>query len=85
MSDDELIAGLIRDAGRLADLRGAERCALILDMIDRMQALRRGLAEEHRHHEDDIRLLNEQLTRLTTPHPQEGETVVGGEIYRLGE
>ena len=50
-----------------------------------MQALRRGLAEEHRHHEDDIRLLSEQLTRLTTPHPQEGETVVGGEIYRLGE
>lgn len=85
MSDDELLAGLIRDAGRLADLRGAARCALILDMIDRMQALRRGLADEHTRHDEHIRLLSEQLTRLTTPHPQEGETVVGGEIYRLGE
>lgn len=85
MSDDELLEGLIRDAGRLADLRGAERCALILDMIDRMQALRRGLAEEHDRHDEHIRLLSEQLTRLTTPHPQEGETVMGGEIYRLGE
>lgn len=85
MTDDELLAGLIRDAGRLADLRGAERCALILDMIDRMQTLRRGLAEEHDRHDEHIRLLSEQLTRLTTPHPQEGETVVGGEIYRLGE
>lgn len=85
MTDDELLAGLIRDVGRLADIRRSARCRLILDMIDRMQALRRGLAEEHRRHEEYIQLLSGQIERLTTPHPQEGETVVGGDVYRLGE
>ncbi len=85
MNDDELIGTLIRDAGGLIDMRGASRCAMILDIVDRLTALREGLRQEHRMHEEHIRLLSGQIKELTTPHPQEGELVVGGQTYRLGE
>lgn len=84
MNDDELIGTLIRDAGALADMHGAARCAMILDIVDRLNALRDGLRNEHRRHKEEIELLSGQITKLTTPHPGEGELVVGGQVYKIG-
>ena len=84
MNDDELIGTLIRDAGALADVHGTARCAMILDIVDRLSALRNGLRDEHRRHSEEIDLLSRQITELTTPHPGDGEIVVGGQVYKIG-
>lgn len=56
---DEMIVML----DRLADARGVERCSLIVELVSRASALKRGLEKEDEDHASAIDALKAQLAR----------------------
>ena len=84
MDEYELIKGMIIQLDELADARGAKKCTLIIELIQKLDALAKGLGEEDKAHKAEKKLLEDQLKQLTTPPPlREGETRVGGETYEI--
>lgn len=67
------------------EVRGIQNCQMVSDMAGKLNALIDGMAEEDKRNEQLNALKDEQIKRLTTPKPQEGETVVGGEVYVIGD
>lgn len=82
----EMIDAVIVLLDKLADARGAEKCRLILDGVQRLAALKDGLCKEDEAHTTELNLLNGQLAKLTsTPEARDGQTIIGGQKIHIGE
>lgn len=82
----EMIDAVIMLLDKLADARGAEKCRLILDSVQRLAALKDGLCKEDEAHTTELNLLNGQLANLTsTPEVRDGQTIIGGQRIHIGE
>ena len=77
---DEIIIAL----DSLADARGVARCALMVDVLKRLDALKKGLHAEEEASNARIDMLKSQIKKLTEPQPlEDGEIREGGETYTL--
>ena len=77
---DEIIVLL----DRLADARGVDRCLVLVDLVKRVDALKKGLREEEDAHSAHIEMLKAQIRNLTEPAPlMDGEIREGGQTYTL--
>lgn len=84
MDKFELLRYIMEQVNGLT-VSGVRNCKIVTQISDELNCLRDGLQEEEKHHRDEIALLSHQIEDLTTPHPQEGETVVGGQVYKIGD
>jgi len=84
MNHHELIMGMYQLLDAL-NVEGVKNCQIVTEMYSRLQALDGGIAQEQDRHRQEVELLSKQIEKLTTPHPEEGEQVVGGEVYHLGD
>lgn len=66
-------------------VEGVKSCQIVAEIYGMLQALDGGIAKEQERHLEEVELLSKQIEKLTTPHPEEGEQVVGGEVYHLGD
>ncbi len=84
MDKYQMLNEIIAQLDRLADARGAERCAILVDLVQRASALKKGLREEQDAADARIESLKAQIKNLTDPAPlPEGETRIGGEVISL--
>lgn len=84
MDKYQMLDAIVVLMDRLADARGAERCTLVVDIIQRIDALKKGMREEDRAHKQELKLLETQIKELTNPRPlQEGEIREGGGTYTI--
>lgn len=84
MDKYQMIDEIVVFLDRLADTRGIERCALLIDLIKRLDALKKGLKDEDDAHNARIELLKAQIKNLTEPKPlEDGEIREGGETYTI--
>lgn len=76
MDKYDMISAIITQVDKLADARGVEKCSLVMNVIQRLSALAKGLGDEDKAHEAEKKLLEDQLK----PAPlKPGETREGGE------
>lgn len=81
----EMISAVIVALDNLADARGAEKCRLILEGVQRLAALKEGLKKEDQAHQAELKLLQDQLADLTRPPETDGDTeTIGGRTYHIG-
>jgi len=81
----EMISAVIVALDSLADARGAEKCRLILESVQRLAALKEGLKKEEQAHQAEVKLLQDQLADLTRPPETDGDTeTIGGRTYHIG-
>lgn len=84
MDKYQMMDGIIILLDRLADARGMERCTLLVEIVKRADALKKGMREEDDAKAERIGLLNEQIMNLRTPRPlKDGEIREGGETYTV--
>lgn len=63
MDKYKMLEEMIVMLDRLADARGVERCSLIVELVSRASALKRGLEKEDEDHASAIDALKTQLAR----------------------
>lgn len=73
----QLIESIIDELDELTDARGLIRCAKIIDVFQKVTALKKGLHEEDAAHKSQVETLKQQLDERRAP--AEGETTIGGE------
>ena len=66
-------------------VEGVKSCQIVAEIYSMLQALDDGIMQEQGRHRQEVELLSKQIEKLTAPHPEEGEQVVGGEVYHLGD
>ena len=66
MDKFELIEAIIKRVDALADARGAQKCAIVIEIIQQLGALRKGLADDDAAHKKGIMDLQHQLDALNT-------------------
>ena len=82
----EMLDAVIVILDKLADARGAEKCRLILDGVQRLAALKDGLCKEDTAHEAEMKMRDDQINALTRPPElRDGQTIVGGQKIHIGE
>lgn len=91
MNKFELLDQIILNMNRLADATGVERCALLVQVVQMLGALKDNLTESDKAAQDREALLTEQLAALTAPTEAEtsaerlgGNTIMfgfGGDAY----
>lgn len=64
MDKYEMLDSLIVQLDRLPDIKGIERCAVLVELVRRIEALKKGLHEEDTEHETRIEALKNQLSNL---------------------
>ncbi len=82
MNKFELLDQIILNMNRLADATGVERCALLVQVVQMLGALKDNLTESDKAAQDREALLTEQLAALTAPPEAEtsGERLGGNTI-----
>ena len=66
-------------------VEGVKSCQIVAEIYSMLQALDDGIMQEQGRHRQEVELLSKQIEKLTARHPEEGEQVVGGEVYHLGD
>lgn len=70
---------------QLADMRGAEKCRLVLESIQRLAALIESLKKEEAEHAAQVAALEGRLKALADPPEVENDVeTVDGRVYRIG-
>ena len=85
MDELQMIDELMRLMDAECDAVGLYRRRIEVEIVNRLEALKTGLEDAQKHHKQEIDLLSDQIKKLTTPHPQEDETIVGGDVYQIGD
>ena len=67
MNKFELLDQIILNMNRLADATGVERCALLVNVVQMLGALKENLTESDKAAEAREALLTEQLAAITSP------------------
>lgn len=65
-------------------VKGRDNITIAGSIIQMLKALQKGLKDEDKAKNNIIETLKEQLKRATTPEPEPGGDVVGGEEYHIG-
>lgn len=84
MDKYQLIDGVIGQIDALVDMRGAEKCRTALDIIGKLVALKKGLADDDAANERRIETLERQI-QAATPAEDEDTEAIDGRTYRIGE
>lgn len=66
MDKFDLIEAIIKRVDVLADARGAQKCAIVIEIIQQLGALRKGLADDDAAHNKQIMDLQQRLDALNT-------------------
>jgi len=66
MNKFDLIEAIIKRVDVLADARGAQKCAIVIEIIQQLGALRKGLADDDAAHKKQITDLQQRLDALNT-------------------
>jgi hypothetical protein len=66
MDKFDLIDAIIKRVDVLADARGAQKCAIVIEIIQQLGALRKGLADDDAAHKKQITDLQQRLDALNT-------------------
>lgn len=66
MDKFDLIEAIIKRVDALADARGAQKCAIVIEIIQQLGALRKGLADDDAAHKKQIMDLLQRLDALNT-------------------
>jgi hypothetical protein len=66
MDKFDLIEAIIKRVDVLADARGAQKCAIVIEIIQQLGALRKGLADDDAAHKKQITDLQQRLDALNT-------------------
>lgn len=75
-----MIRSIINKVDKLADARGVEKCTMVIEIIQLLSTLAKGLGDEDKAHKAEKKFLEDQLK----PGPlKEGETRIGGETYTI--
>ena len=64
MDKYQMLDAIIVQLDRLADSRGVERCALLVDLVSRINSLKKGLQEEEDSYIKKIESLKTQIVNL---------------------
>ena len=80
MDKYDMISGIITQVDKLADARGVEKCSLVVDIIQRLSTLAKGLGDEDKAHAAEKKLLEDQLK---APPLKPGDTREGGETFNF--
>ena len=64
MDKFDLIEAIIKRVDALADARGAQKCAIVIEIIQQLGALRKGLADDDAAHNKQIMDLQQRLDAL---------------------
>lgn len=64
MDKFDLIEAIIKRVDVLADARGAQKCAIVIEIIQQLGALRKGMADDDAAHNKQIMDLQQQLDAL---------------------
>ena len=84
MDKYQMLDGIIVLLDQLADAKGVARCALMVELVKRADALKKGLHAEEDAHNKRIDMLKAQIKNLTEPPPlQDGEIREGGQTYTI--
>lgn len=84
MNKYQMLDAIIVLLDRLADARGTERCALLVEITKRAEALKQGIKEEESATTARIQALQRQIKDLTSPpEPRAGEIIEGGQTYSI--
>lgn len=84
MDKYQLIDGIIGQIDALVDMRGVEKCRTALDIIGKMVALKKGLADDDAANERRIEALERQIQAAAPAEDEDAETI-DGRTYRIGE
>lgn len=66
MDKFDLIEAIIKRVDVLADARGAQKCAIVIEIIQQLGALRKGLADDDAAHKKQIMDLQQRIDALNT-------------------
>ena len=66
MDKFDLIDAIIKRVDALADARGAQKCAIVIEIIQQLGALRKGLADDEAANKKQITDLQQRLDALNT-------------------
>ena len=66
MDKFDLIEAIIKRVDVLADARGAQKCAIVIEIIQQLGALRKGLADDDAAHKKQIMDLQQRLDAMNT-------------------
>lgn len=84
MDKFQMIDAVILIIDKLADARGIDRCALLIDLLKRMDALKTHLQKEDEAYKARVEMLKAQIKDLTTPPElKDGEIREGGQTYTI--
>ena len=64
MDKYQMLDAIIVQLDRLADSRGVERCALLVDLVSRINSLKKGLQDEEDSYIKKIESLKAQIVNL---------------------
>ena len=64
MDKYQMLDAIVVQLDRLADLRGVERCMALVDLVSRIDALKKGLREEEDSHNAKVDALKAQIANL---------------------
>lgn len=76
----EMLHGVVNLLDELS-ISGQKNITIVSNVFQILTALQKGLKDEDEAKNKKIEILKEQLKRATTPEPEEGGDVVGGEHY----
>lgn len=84
MDKFQMLDEIIVLVDKLADSRGVERCSIIVDIINRLGALKKGMKNEDSVHNQHVEMLKAQLKNMNEPPTvKDGEIVQGGQTYHI--
>ena len=66
MDKFDLIEAIIKRVDVLADARGAQKCAIVIEIIQQLGALRKGMADEDAARKKEIMDLERRLDAMNT-------------------
>lgn len=75
----QLIDSIIVQVDALADMRGAEKCRTIIDIIQKLAAMKKGLKDDETIQQQKIDMLEDQIRQLTNSGDGADE-----KTYRIG-
>lgn len=79
----QLINSIIVQVDAMADLRGAEKCRVIIDILGKLAALKEGLAKEDEAHKNTLASLRKQHAAEMAAVRGENTETIGGQTLEI--
>lgn len=80
----QLIDSVIVQIDALTDVRGVEKCKIILDAIGKLSALKKGMQDDDTANQQKLDTLRDELRRVTAPDADGDTETIDGKTYNIG-